>query len=162
MKIAAFIAGFWVCFFAAACATTPRTRVTISKDEARVETRGEVAKPAIVSRAADGALTVTTPTTPEPPAPETSAHKARTRAQVIYRLAAVLGVAAFLFGLIRDYQFVWIGGAVTAAAALAGYWFAGVSPAVLNAIIGAGLAFGLAGAFCWLFKLRGKIQNSST
>lgn len=127
----------------AACSTAPRTRVTISKDEARVETRGEVAKPATITRDTDGKITVTTPTTPEPPAPPTPADHAAAAVLKWYNLAAIALLIAAAVAAWRAYTSAAIClGVAAVAAPLLGNFGQSTAALVITAIfVAAALAY---------------------
>jgi hypothetical protein len=153
MRAAAILAAWVVLVFLAACSTAPRFRVTM-KDGTRVEHRGEADAPATITQAADGTVTITAPKTYAPPAPETSADKARTRAQIAYRIVFVLGIAAAAFGLSKGWEILGIGGACAALGAFCGIGLATVSTSVITAVIVGGVCISITGAACWFFKVR--------
>ncbi|MBW7895147.1 MAG: hypothetical protein H3C27_08535 [Opitutaceae bacterium] len=112
-----------------------------------------------VALAGDSVLTVetagtraTAPTAFVPPAPPSPADLADGRAVWFYRLALFAGLAAAGFGLVRDYDFVMIGGACVAVAAAVGL-FVQRHPALFG-VIGAGVALAAAGVFVWHWKLK--------
>jgi hypothetical protein len=71
----------------------------------------------------------------------------------VYRIALIVGIAAAIFGLVRNWDLVMWGGAAMAGAAACGL-FVQRHP-VLFAVIGGGLALGIAGVLIWHLRLKG-------
>lgn len=97
-----------------------------------------------------------------PPPPPSPSDLAAGRALWIFRIAIFAGVVAGLFGLIRGWDFVAIGGGCIAAGGLLGLALDAV-PAWLWAILGAGAAISATGWAVWHFKMRGlsiKTENA--
>lgn len=87
-----------------------------------------------------------------PPAPPTPSETADGQAQLYYRIGLVIGIAAALFGLVRDYTLLMIGGAAVAGGCLIAL-FVKAHPLVL-VLIGAGVALKIAGPALWHLKLK--------
>jgi len=105
--------------------------------ELRTETRRE---------AVEGAKSFT------PPVPPTPADEADGRALWFYRIGLGIGLAAALFGLVRDWDFVMYGGGAVAAACACGI-FVQKHPALFG-LIGAGIALAIAGVWVWHSRLK--------
>lgn len=86
-----------------------------------------------------------------PPAAPTPADEAEGRARLLYRLAIAAGGVAFLFGLIRGWDFVAWGGAALSGGAALGLFMQ--HPLAL-ALVGGGMAFALAGVLLWHLVLK--------
>lgn len=87
-----------------------------------------------------------------PPAPPTPAEEADGKAVLYYRIGVVVGIAAALFGLVRDYTMVMVGGGCVAGACLFGL-FVKSHPALL-VIIGLGVALKFVGPILWHTQLK--------
>lgn len=87
-----------------------------------------------------------------PPAPPTPSEEADGKAQWLYRIGLVAGIAAALFGLVRAWDWVMYGGAAVAAGCAVGL-FAAKHPAIF-AVIGGGIVLAVAGPWIWHTKLK--------
>lgn len=87
-----------------------------------------------------------------PPAPPTLADESEAKMVLFYRIGLCVGIAGALFGLVRDYTFVMIGGSCVAGACLFGL-FVQSHPALL-VIIGCGIALKFVGPYIWHTQLK--------
>lgn len=87
-----------------------------------------------------------------PPAPPTLQDESEAKLLIYYRIGVVVGIAAGLFGLVRDYQLLMIGGGIVAAACLAALFIQ--KHPVLTALIGGGAALAVVGPALWHFHLK--------
>lgn len=92
------------------------------------------------------------PTAFAPPAPPTPAELSDGKMVMFYRIGLVVGIAAALFGLVRDYTLVMIGGGCVAGACLFGLFVQ--SHPVLLIIIGLGVALKFVGPYIWHTQLK--------
>ncbi len=87
-----------------------------------------------------------------PPAPPSPAEISDAGSRRMFWAGLVLGVAAALFGLVRDWPFVMLGGSVTAAACGVAI-FVQTSPLIF-ALIGIGVLLKVLGPVLWHWKLK--------
>lgn len=104
---------------------------------------------------------VVTPTHYAPPAPATPAELADGNLKIWLTLGAVVGVAAGLFGVVRGWDFIAIGGACVAAASGVGL-IASKIPSWVYIVGAVGATIAGAGWAAWHFKIKPlsiKIEN---
>ncbi len=90
-----------------------------------------------------------------PPAPPSPSEVSAGRAKLWLTLALAVGAGALLFGLVKGWDFVAIGGGCLAAGSMVGLVLNAV-PAWLWAVLAAGVAIGGTGWAVWKFKIEGK------
>lgn len=96
-----------------------------------------------------------------PPPPPSPSDLAAGRTVWVFRIAIFAGIVAGLFGLVRGWDFVALGGGCVAAGGLVGLALDAV-PVWLWAVLGAGAAISGTGWAVWHFKLRGlSIKNET-
>lgn len=105
------------------------------------------------------AETATGPAAFTPPAPPTPTEEAAGRASLWMRLGLVVGIAAGVFGLVKDWDFVAYGGGAIAAACVAGMALASIPP-WLWAVFGIGAASCVVGPVIWHTKLKARAPPS--
>lgn len=137
-------------------AVPAQTTVTTTKTEAPIPpgSRITIETPPTASNVAIPTLVTSTiteratgPTSFTPSAPPTAVQLADANAKLWFWIGLCIGVAAALFGLVRDWNLVMYGGlAVAGACAFAIY--VQQSPWVF-AVIGAGVALKVAGPYIW-------------
>lgn len=131
---------------------------TIAQDPATGALTYTLPAPAVLTAATRNER-VTAPQSFTPPAPPTPADLAAGRAALWFRLGLVAGIAAALFGLVRGWDFVAWGGAAVAAGCALAIWLERSTLAL--PIIGAGIAFALAGVLAWHFHVKKRLPPSA-
>jgi len=128
----------------------PGSKITI---ETPVAKEGALATPPPVLVTTTTTEHSSAPTSFQPPPPPSPSELATAQTKIWFWIGTIIGGAAAIFGLVRDWNLVMWGGIAVAGACLFAI-FVQDSPWVLP-VIGIGVALKFAGPYLWHTKLKG-------